>query len=139
MSETELLATIHAEAFEDGERWDAAAMGVLLGMPGTFASVAPDGAGMAMFRVAADEAELLTIAVRRAVRRRGVASALLSVCMARCRRLGAERLFLEVSASNMPACALYRRMGFAEVGRRAAYYGDGSAALVMAAPLGPCG
>ena len=54
------------------------------------------------------------------------------------RRLHAERaeaLFLEVDETNLPAIALYRRLGFGEVGRRANYYrssGHGpTGALVM--------
>jgi ribosomal-protein-alanine N-acetyltransferase len=53
---------------------------------------------------------------------------------------GARRLFLEVAESNVGARALYARAGLVEVGRRARYYPDGGAALVMARPLSPlCG
>ena len=44
---------------------------------------------------------------------------------------GAERLILEVSAGNDAARALYRGAGFTEIGRRRAYYPDGSDALVL--------
>ena len=47
----------------------------------------------------------------------------------------AEALFLEVDETNVPALALYRRLGFREVGKRPAYYdraeGGRSGALVM--------
>jgi [ribosomal protein S18]-alanine N-acetyltransferase len=49
--------------------------------------------------------------------------------------LRAEALFLEVDEANHPALALYRRLGFREVGRRENYYdgaeGRKSSALVM--------
>ena len=47
----------------------------------------------------------------------------------------AATMFLEVSEANAPARALYRRLGFAEVGRRPRYYDDGGDALVLRLPL----
>ena len=38
------------------------------------------------------------------------------------RRAEAKRLFLEVADDNAAALALYRRLGFVEVGRRQRYY-----------------
>ncbi|GBQ80441.1 ribosomal protein alanine acetyltransferase [Gluconacetobacter johannae DSM 13595] len=134
-----LLAALHAEAFPPGERWDAAAMDVLLAMPGTFAGVARCGAeapgGFVMGRVAADEAEILTLAVRGEARRQGLGRALLAWLRTEAASHGARRLFLEVSAGNVAARALYRAAGFAEAGRRRAYYPDGSDAFVLAAAL----
>ena len=138
MIEPSLLAAIHAEAFADGERWDADAMASLLGMPGAFATLAPEGAGMALSRVAADEAELLTIAVRPGSRRLGIGRALLADAIAHCRALGANRLTLEVAEDNRAALAFYRSAGFVEIGRRRRYYRDGGTALVMGVTL-PCG
>jgi ribosomal-protein-alanine N-acetyltransferase len=57
-----------------------------------------------------------------AARRRGIASALVLEAAKHAAELGAERVFLEVNATNLPAIALYKRLGFAEVGRRKAYY-----------------
>ncbi|MBM9402317.1 GNAT family N-acetyltransferase [Gluconacetobacter azotocaptans] len=139
-----LLAALHAEAFPPGERWDAAAMEVLLAMPGTFAGVARCGVeeagaevpgGFVIGRVAADEAEILTLAVREGARRQGLGHALLAWLRTEAASHGARRLFLEVSAGNAAARALYRAAGFAEAGRRRAYYADGSDAFVLAAAL----
>jgi [ribosomal protein S18]-alanine N-acetyltransferase len=63
------------------------------------------------------EREILNLAVAPAFRRMGIGSALLSEEL----RAAAD-FFLEVRESNLAAQALYRRFGFAEVGRRAAYY-----------------
>ena len=69
-------------------------------------------------RVAADEAEILTIAVEPAARASGLATALLSHHLSRLARAGAGGVFLEVDETNLPALALYRRFGFRQVGRR---------------------
>ncbi len=133
--EAATLAAISAEAFEGNERWDAAAIVALLELPGAFALVSAGLDGMAVFRVAADEAELLTLAVRVASRRRGVGRALLQRGMSECGRLGAERLLLEVSEGNPGARGMYESCGFVSVGRRAGYYRDGCDAVVMGVGL----
>ncbi len=134
-----LLAVLHAQCFAPGERWDEAAFGSVLAMPGGFGGVAGTDAGrpdaLALARVAADEAELLTVGVLPAARGRGLAARLLEELAAEAAGLGAARLFLEVSVGNAPALALYRRLGFGEVGRRRQYYPDGSSALVLMRPL----
>ena len=91
-------------------------------------------AGFILCRVAADEAEVLTLAVAPPVRRRGVAGALLDRGMAVALAAGARAVFLEVATDNPGAEALYRGRGFAEVGRRPAYFsraGGAVAALIM--------
>jgi [ribosomal protein S18]-alanine N-acetyltransferase len=50
--------------------------------------------------------------------------------------LGARTVFLEVGEQNTPACRLYRRAGFREVGRRQGYYDSGATALVLRRDLG---
>ncbi|MBZ8133724.1 GNAT family N-acetyltransferase [Afifella sp. IM 167] len=100
---------------------------------GRFGSTAP--AGFVLFRQAADDSEIITIAVRSAYRRRGVARKLMEEAIRRLYHDRAAALHLEVEAGNAPAVNLYRRLGFAEVGTRPAYYtGDDQArlpALVM--------
>ena len=68
-----LLAALHAGCFAGNARWDEPAMAALLAMPGCFAVADPDG--LALARVAADEAELLTVGVLPRARRRGVGCA----------------------------------------------------------------
>lgn len=96
--------------------------------------------GFIMSRRAADEAEILTIAVRRRYRRSGFGKKMLQHHMARLVSFGVNALFLEVEDGNRPAHILYAKRGFAEVGRRNAYYkkpdGSTAAAIVMRRGLG---
>ena len=124
------LAAIHAEAFPPAERWTAAAIAGLLAAPASFGLLHPAG-GMLLGRVVIDEAEVLTVAVAPAARRRGIGSALVRHAAQEGRRLGARSLFLEVSAANAAAWRLYRAAGFAEIGRRRRYYPGGVDGLVM--------
>lgn len=135
-----LLGALHEQCFPPGERWDQAAMTSLLSLPGCFACVAAGGpddrpSGMALVRMAADEAELLTIGVLPEARRQGIAIRLLTELTAAVVARGGVRLFLEVSIANTPALALYRTGDFVDVGRRRRYYPDGSDALIMARTL----
>jgi ribosomal-protein-alanine N-acetyltransferase len=133
-------AALHAEAFAPfGERaWTRQDMAELLASPGVAGLLLEvDGAdvGMAICRVAADEAELITIAVRPAHRRHGWARRLLAAAIDHVRSAGARALFLEVAADNPAAQALYELSGFCAAGTRPAYFrrGEGPAAdaLVM--------
>lgn len=112
------LAAIHAEAFDTP--WSADAFAALLAQPGVMLEATPDG--FVMVQAAADEAEILTLAVRPAARRRGVATALVEMGARRAELAGAGRLFLEVAEDNLAARALYARLGFEPVGRRPRYY-----------------
>lgn len=118
--------------------WTADEFTNLLASPGCFGVmliVNEQPGGFAVVRVAADEAELLTLGVVPTVRRRGGASRLLSAVTHRCRRRGAQRIFLEVAEDNVPAQRLYETHGFVTVGRRDNYFDRGlnvrAAALVL--------
>jgi ribosomal-protein-alanine N-acetyltransferase len=129
-----ILAAIHATAFPATEAWDAAMMAAQLSMPGVFGFVA-DASGLIIGRRAADEAEILTLAVIPTERRRGTAQALVEAAAREARAHGALRMFLEVSVTNHAARALYRSSGFTQVGRRRRYYADGSDAFILARVL----
>jgi len=120
-------ARLHRDAFAPmGERpWTRQDMAELLATPaggGLILQIDGDDAGVVLWRTIADEAELLTLAVRADRRRRGVGAALLGEVIARSRGQGARQLFLEVGVDNPGARSLYSQAGFIEVGRRAAYY-----------------
>jgi ribosomal-protein-alanine N-acetyltransferase len=93
-------------------------------------------AGFILSRLAAGEAEILSVAIAPAWRRRAMARPLLDLHLRRLAGLGVGSVFLEVDQQNTPACRLYRRAGFHEVGRRQAYYQSGAAALVLRRDLG---
>jgi [ribosomal protein S18]-alanine N-acetyltransferase len=92
--------------------------------------------GLIAFRITADEAEILDLAVDSGRRRQGMASRLIEDVIAACKAAGVGRIFLEVRNSNRPARNLYTRMGFTEVGRRREYYRQPAEdALVLARRL----
>lgn len=114
------LAALHARCFTVPRPWTEAEIAALLQSPATV--LVGDGEAFALGRVAADEAELLTIAVAPQLRRAGRGGALLSAFETAARSRGARHAFLEVAADNRPALALYRSHGYREVGRRPDYY-----------------
>jgi ribosomal-protein-alanine acetyltransferase len=78
------------------------------------------------------EGDIQTIAVAPHARRRGLGRTLMLALIAETRRRGARELFLEVRADNPGAQALYRELGFEEIGLRPRYYQpDGVDAIVM--------
>jgi [ribosomal protein S18]-alanine N-acetyltransferase len=80
--------------------------------------------GILIGRVAADEFEILNLAVVNACRRRGIATQLVKFAREYASAAGARRTYLEVRASNAGGIAFYTRMGFRECGRRPNYYHD---------------
>lgn len=129
-------AALHAESFEPlGERgWTRQDLAGLMASPGVTGLLLRaahqesdlQDAGFALCRIAADEAELLTIAVRPAWRRQGLGRRLLAAIIAHARAAGAHALFLEVGVDNPSARSLYEAEGFYAVGHRPAYYQRGN-------------
>jgi [ribosomal protein S18]-alanine N-acetyltransferase len=118
------VAALQQSAFED--RWSADFIESLLIQPGVFAALAgePHGPaqGAVVVRSVAGEAEILTLAVIPASRRRGMGRALVRFAAEKAHQIGAACLFLEVGSENRAAKALYTGLGFAPVGRRPGYY-----------------
>src|SRR5262249_11736721 len=130
------IASLHAASFRRG--WSDGEIEGLLQDRAVIAHRATAGralAGFILSRIAADEAEILSVAVKSAWRRRGIARALLALHMRRLAGMGVRTIFLEVDQDNVPALKLYQRAGFHEVGKRPAYYrdavGHGSSALIL--------
>lgn len=145
------ISAIHQQDF--ARPWSAGEFSSLLGQEPVFGYVAREvgnrragAAGFVLARLAAGEAEILTIAVSRSHRRLGLGRKLMEAVLRELHAQRAEALFLEVDETNASAIALYRRLGFREVARRPAYYehpgSQRTAAIVMrreAAPKPPSG
>ena len=78
--------------------------------------------GFAVSRMAADEAEILSIAVAASHRGRGLSNNLLLTHLGHLAGRGVRTVFLEVEENNQPARRLYQRAGFTIAGRRERYY-----------------
>ena len=72
--------------------------------------------------MAADEAEILSIAIAASHRGRGLSRDLLLTHLGHLAGRGVRTIFLEVEENNQPARRLYERAGFTVVGRRERYY-----------------
>jgi ribosomal-protein-alanine N-acetyltransferase len=121
-----LVDQVMQQAFDPryGEAWTRNQCLGILAMPGVWLTIASlDGvpAGFALSRVVVDEAELLLLATVPALRRRGVAAALLSSVINDAISLNAVNLHLEVREGN-EAIKLYHGTGFVKVGERRNYY-----------------
>lgn len=124
-----------------GEAWTRRQVGDALVLPnthyllaGTEGSAPCDGettVGFVLSRGAADEEELLLIAVDPNHRGRGIGARLVEQFVAAARARGARKLFLEMRDGNR-AESLYRRHGFEQVGLRKAYYRRGAGAAIDA-------
>ena len=143
--QADALSEVHATAF--GRTWTADEFATLLANPDAFALVVRREsafgsrrvAGFVLVRVAAGEAEILTIAVRPEYRRRGYGRLLMEEALRRLYRERVAACFLEVERANAAAVSLYRSLGFVVAGERKRYYaepraGDGGA-LVMRVQL----
>jgi ribosomal-protein-alanine N-acetyltransferase len=133
------LARLHARAFVAPRPWTAAEFAALLAMPGCFLIERADA--FLLGRAAADEAELLTLAVDPGARRRGLGRALVAAFTERAAAAGARHGWLEVAAGNEGARALYATTGWTEAGRRRGYFmspgGGREDAIVMTCAILP--
>jgi ribosomal-protein-alanine N-acetyltransferase len=131
------IAALHAASFQRG--WGEDEFHRLLIDRAVVAHRATIGRAMVGFilsRMAAGEAEILSVAIAPAWRGRGFARPLLDLHLRRLAGLGVRAVFLEVDENNEPACRLYRNAGFSEVGVRKGYYQEGASALVLRRDLG---
>jgi ribosomal-protein-alanine N-acetyltransferase len=99
-----------------------------------------DGAllGYAACWTVLDQAELGNVAVAAEARGQGIGTALVEQVLRTVRARGATECFLEVRVSNQGAQGVYRRLGFAAVGRRRDYYAAPKEdALVMRLDIDP--
>ena len=117
------LAQLHGASFHRG--WGEAEFESMLAERNTLLHRLRLGRktiGFAVSRMAADEAEILSIAIDPSYRGRGLARDLLLTHLGHLAGRGVRTIFLEVEENNQPARRLYERAGFAVVGRRERYY-----------------
>ena len=137
-----MISRIHTISFDDA--WSGTMIRRILAMPGTFGIVAVQSrqwsmVGFVLGRIAADECEILSIAVAPDHRGAHVGAMLLDGAMHQAAQGGAQKLFLEVAEDNDVARTLYDSRGFVPVGRRPDYYarndGTYAAAVTMSCGL----
>lgn len=87
--------------------------------------------GFIVYRIAVDEAEIITIGVNPDLRRQGIASAMIGIIEKNLKNQHVKKIFLEVASNNVAAKKLYENCGFKTVGLRPKYY-DGVDAILMA-------
>ena len=117
------LAQLHGASFHRG--WGEGEFEAMLAERNTLVHRLRMGSkivGFAVSRMAADEAEILSIAVDAGHRGRGLSRNLLLTHLGHLAGRGVRSIFLEVEENNAPARRLYERTGFTVVGRRERYY-----------------
>jgi ribosomal-protein-alanine N-acetyltransferase len=117
------LAELHGASFHRG--WGEGEFEAMLTERNTLAHRLKLGRktiGFAVSRIAADEAEILSIAVDANHRGRGLSRNLLLTHLGHLAGRGVRSVFLEVEENNQPARKLYQGAGFAIAGRRERYY-----------------
>jgi ribosomal-protein-alanine N-acetyltransferase len=115
--------------------WTEADLGKIRVLSGVSAYVSLESgraSGVAIGRRVEDEAEILNLAVKQADRRKGIGAKLVRRLLVEYRRVGVNRVFLEVRESNAGAIEFYGQLGFRLVGKRKDYYREPEeSALVM--------
>lgn len=116
------LAAIERTVFSDpwprSDFRESLASGVLV----LVAEVGNEVVGYVVARSAADEGEILNLAVAPTHQRRGVGRALAERALELLSARGAQAVYLEVRESNAAARGLYQGLGFEPVARRPNYY-----------------
>jgi ribosomal-protein-alanine N-acetyltransferase len=128
------LAQTHGMAF-DGKGWPAADFERYLG--DTTILIHGTDTCFAVFRLAAPEAEILTLATHPDAQGHGHAGSMLRGALDALASAKIETVFLEVADDNAAALTLYARAGFAQFSTRSNYYANGASAICMKAALSP--
>lgn len=133
------VAAILKEA-KEAANWSEEALRETELLPGVAALVSERGgivSGFLVGRQVLDEAEILNLAVKQEMRRKGEGRALVLRALEEFGERGISRVFLEVRESNAGAIAFYRGLRFVAIGRRKDYYREPmESAIVMERRLG---
>lgn len=87
--------------------------------------------GYCIYMVAADEGEILRIATDIKMRKSGLGKKLITSVINEMKESGVQEVFLEVRKGNKGAIALYKSVGFKEIGVRKGYYRDNGEDAVL--------
>lgn len=137
-----MIADLHTKLFHRG--WAAEECASLICQNTVFGFVArpvdqPEPLGFVLSRVAADEAEILSIGTDQSAQNRGLGWRMMQAAIGEASKRGANKMILEVDENNSAAVTLYKKIGFETVGVRQAYYDNDanvkSNALVLAFKL----
>jgi len=139
MREEDLEAVLDIESASFSRPWTRRhfldEMGSPCGLPTVALTADLVVAGYLCLKQVLDEAEILDVAVSGNLRGQGVGRILVEGALDACRGRGVSVVSLEVGVGNVEAIALYRRIGFREVGRRKKYYDNGEDAILMDIPI----
>ena len=86
--------------------------------------------GICVFHVVLDEAQINYFVVNHKYRKKGFGSLLMNYLIKQCEKLNVNKLFLEVSHTNIKAEKFYNSFNFSTIGIRKNYYKDGTDALL---------
>ena len=119
-----IISVLHGACFE--EIWNEKSINEMLNMPGMIGFLIETEEkipqGFIMMRVAADEAEIISIGVIPAARKKGLASILLLKSIKRAAISNVAKIFFEVAEDNKAAIAFYKTFGSQIIGKRPGYY-----------------
>ncbi len=129
---------MHARCFDKAHIWTQELLFQSLNQPSCFGLGYVDDTpvGFILCNRAADEAEILTLAVLPERRRQNIASLLIREAAGKLSKQNVSKIFLEVAIDNHHGIALYKKFGFTQQGLRKNYYrneNDSIDALVMSA------
>ena len=86
--------------------------------------------GICVLHIVLDEAQINFFVINQKYRKRGYGSHLMNYLIKECEKVNINKIFLEVSNTNLKADKFYNRFDFTTVGIRRNYYKDGSDALL---------
>lgn len=119
--DTPVIAQIEAECFSDN--WSENAISMQIDRQQIIVYKDDNKViGYCIFMTAADEGEILRIAVKPDARKGGIGRKLLDRAVKIMKSRGASEIFLEVRPSNKDAVSLYEKYGFIKTGIRKNYY-----------------
>lgn len=125
MTEAQVPRIAALEAANFSLPWDEASVRLELENPLSLWLAALEGdrvLGYVGSQTVFEDADILNVCTAPEARRKGVAEALMRELEPLLVQKGAEKITLEVRASNEPAIALYQKLGYQQIGLRKGYY-----------------